>query len=212
MRQEKTAAVIKPPREFTTQQGARLIAHDVIFEDGEEGTVITSAEGSAEMQAALASLKGRAVEWELDSPREWQGVTKWKIKGFPGKPGSSGGERAGRRWVDQSTSMEAQGAVKQAIAAVGMYHPERQSLADYLATVREMAEGLYRIVQEIKGGQQAQPQPSPPTEDDIEDARERVRERFGTVAAALVEFRRRTGEARNFEDLSLEELRMLSEA
>ena len=206
-KQAKIAAVIKPPREFDTNDGKTLRAHDVVFDDGEEGSVVTGpsdAESDA-MQAALMTVKGVQTEFELDNPREFQGVKKWKIVSFPCKPkGQGGGGGRQREWVDQTPSMEAQGAVKNAIAALGMYHSERyENVPEYLGLVRELAKGLYKVVQDVKGEQAPKPAKTPMQEDAI-----RV---FGSEGAVQIAFKKMFGSGTSFDTIGQEELEALIE-
>ena len=208
-KQNKIAAVIKPPREFQSNDGKTLHAHDIVFDDGEEGSTITGpgADDTKAMQDALLAVKGQEVEWELDSPREFQGVKKWKVLQFPGKPKGGGGGGGGRReWVDQTPSMEAQGAVKNAIAAMGSFNTTDfpDGMPEYIGLVRQMAKGLYKVVQDIKGnGAPAPATPSALAEDAV-----RI---FGSEGAVQVAFKKMFGKGTSFSKITDEELEALIE-
>jgi len=201
---------VKPPRDFQTNDGKALKAHDVVFDDGEEGSVITGpgATEAQAMQDALLALKGQEVEFELDNPREYQGVTKWKITGFPGKP-KQGGSGAKREWVDQTPSMESQGAVKNAVTAAGMYHSDRyESVAEYAALVRELAISFYKIVQEIKT-KAVEPAAAQPAERTAMQTDAIAI--FGSEAAVQVAYRKMFGRGTSFDAITDKELEALIE-
>ena len=207
----KTVAVVKAPREFTTNDGKALVAHDVVFDDGEEGGVITgpSAADSEAMQTALNALKGEATEFEVDGFREYQGNKKWKVINFPNKPRGSGGGGGGKRdWVDQSPSMEAQGAVKNAIAAIGSFNTKDfpDGTPEYIGMVREMAKGLYKVVQEIKG-----PGEAPKPEENYGPMQQDAIRIFGTPARVILAYRKMFESTKAFDAITDEELVVLIE-
>src|SRR5574342_418012 len=223
----KTVAVVKAPREFETGDGKPLTGHDVIFDDGDEGGVVTNrnADDVAAMHEALEGLKGKTIEFEVDGNRVYNNTTIWKVKNFPGKPrGTGGGGGGGGRkdWVDTSPSVEAQTALKQAVFALGTYNPEIHSdgITEYIGLVRQTALGFARTLVDAKKitsfGQpapeeqkQEQAPAAAPSTDGLRPMQQDAVAVFGSKAKVQIAYKKMFGEGHKFEDIDDESLMAL---
>lgn len=114
-------------------KGEKGIFHFIsgTFEDGTQWSIGAKPDNSQTRLAELQALVGKTGEYELQEDGEWQGVKKWKIKSWPGKPqggGGGGGYGGGKRdwqprWVDtpeaeqiKRDSIHRQTALIQAVA------------------------------------------------------------------------------------------------
>lgn len=223
----KTVAVVKAPREFETGDGKPLTGHDVIFDDGDEGGVVTSrnADDVTAMHEALEGLKGKTIEFEVDGNRVYNNTTIWKVKNFPGKPrGSGGGGGGGRKdWVDTSPSVEAQTALKQAVNALGTFNPEVHSdgITEYIGLVRQTALGFARTLVDAKKitgfGQPAPEEPkqeqpaeaAQPSANGLRAMQQDAIAVFGSKAKVQIAYKKMFAEGAKFEDIEDEALMAL---
>lgn len=232
MKATKTVAVVPAePRSFEFS-GKVLWAVDVTFDDGSIGSVVAGSEEQAKQHIeALLKIKGQEQEFDLESKGEYQGVAKWKMLSYPGKPagGGGGGGGARREWVDNSPSIEAQVSMQQAIIAVGGYDPTKyENTFEYVGLIREIAMGLGKVITDVKTKvtgtpsaasttvvekpeQPALPTAAPSDEENLPALRQVAVSIFGTKAAATLAYKNMTGNKKTFDHLTTDDLDALIE-
>jgi hypothetical protein len=83
------------PRKWENPKGEDLFFVGVNFADGSEGSVGVVQGKVDEARSSLEAVKGSAVEFELAPGKEYNGVTQWRIRSWPGKPSGLGGAGGG---------------------------------------------------------------------------------------------------------------------
>lgn len=99
VKMERTIEYVKPGVRDWHKDDKTFYFAECVFENGDEGSVLTMAKDSAEkVRDAFLAVKDTKLEFELERGKEYNGVQSWKIKGFPGMPDiprGGGGARSG---------------------------------------------------------------------------------------------------------------------
>lgn len=165
---QKTIVSIKPGpdnlgfREWNGGQYGPAAFIDVVFSDGDEGSYSTKPDKAPQHVANLTALMDQPTEFELESKAEYNGTPQWKIKDYPGNPaqkfqggGGGGGWKGNAQTPEEKAHREAnilaQSSVKAAVELVKMTTPPGTPLtdADVLASVREFADAIVAMVQDM---------------------------------------------------------------
>lgn len=95
----KTIEYVHPEiREWESADGKKMWFVTVNFDDESQGSDIAFAKAQAEeIKQIFTDLKGVPTDFTLEANGEYQGIPKFKIKGYPGKPSGGGGGGGGGR-------------------------------------------------------------------------------------------------------------------